>query len=62
MTEEPFVILRAQILSVGTELLIGQTLDTNAHFLAQQLTELGISTYRHSLVGDNEKRPFHVFF
>lgn len=56
MTEEPFVILRAQILSVGTELLIGQTLDTNAHFLAQQLTELGISTYRHSLVGDNEKR------
>ncbi len=56
MADRGFVIERAQILSVGTELLIGQTLDTNAHFLARQLTELGIASYRHSLVGDNEGR------
>ncbi len=46
----------AEILSVGTELLLGETLDTNACFLAGQLAELGISTYRHTVVGDNAKR------
>lgn len=46
----------AEILSVGTELLLGETLDTNGYFLARQLAELGISTYRHIVVGDNAKR------
>lgn len=49
-------IQSAEILSVGTELLLGETLDTNGYFLAGQLAELGISTYRHTVVGDNAKR------
>jgi nicotinamide-nucleotide amidase len=49
-------IQSAEILSVGTELLLGETLDTNGFFLAGQLAELGISTYRHTVVGDNAKR------
>lgn len=51
-----FSIERAEIISVGTELLLGQTVDTNAHFLSGHLTELGISTYRHTVVGDNVLR------
>ena len=46
----------AEILCVGTELLIGQTLNTNAHFLAGELSLLGISSYYQTVVGDNRKR------
>ncbi|NLA96323.1 MAG: competence/damage-inducible protein A [Clostridiaceae bacterium] len=41
---------------VGIELLLGQTLDSNACFMSRQLAELGISTYRHTVVGDNPQR------
>ncbi len=51
-----FAIETAEVISVGTELLLGQTVDTNAHFLSRHLTELGISTYRHTVVGDNARR------
>ncbi|HZK29405.1 MAG TPA: competence/damage-inducible protein A [Clostridia bacterium] len=54
--ESSLLFRTAEIISIGTELLIGQTVDTNAHFLSGQLTELGISTYRHTVVGDNESR------
>ncbi len=46
----------AEIISVGTELLLGQTIDTNAVYLSQQLAELGIDLYRRSTVGDNRQR------
>ena len=46
----------AEILCVGTELLMGQVLNTNAQFLSQRLSALGISQYHQTVVGDNEER------
>lgn len=46
----------AEILAVGTELLLGQIHDTNARFLAQRLAELGINLHRITFVGDNLQR------
>jgi nicotinamide-nucleotide amidase len=48
--------MRAEIISVGTELLLGQILDTNASYLAQQLAELGIDVHFKQTVGDNDAR------
>jgi nicotinamide-nucleotide amidase len=45
--------VRAQIMSVGTELLLGQIVDTNAAYLAQYLSALGIDLYWQATVGDN---------
>jgi len=45
--------LRAEILSIGTELLLGQIVDTNAHYLAGRLADLGIDCLYISTVGDN---------
>ena len=49
-------IQTAEILCVGTELLLGDIVNTNAAFLSQKLAELGISVYRHTCVGDNPAR------
>ncbi|MCS7185335.1 MAG: competence/damage-inducible protein A [Armatimonadetes bacterium] len=48
--------MNAEIISVGTELLLGQIVDTNAGYLSQQLAKLGIDLYRRSTVGDNRQR------
>ncbi len=48
--------MTAEIISVGTELLLGQIVDTNAVYLSQQLAKLGIDLYRRSTVGDNRQR------
>ncbi len=48
--------MRAEILSIGTELLLGNITDTNATYLAQQLAGLGIDLYFVSTVGDNQQR------
>jgi nicotinamide-nucleotide amidase len=48
--------MRAEILSIGTELLLGQITDTNATYLAQQLGALGIDLFFVSQVGDNIDR------
>lgn len=48
--------MRAEVVSVGTELLLGQIVDTNAAYIAGVLSELGISLYRRSTVGDNRNR------
>ncbi len=57
--------MRAEILAVGTELLLGDILNTNAQFLAQELANLGIELYYQTVVGDNPKRLrdtiFHAF-
>jgi len=49
-------VLRAEVVSVGTELLLGQTVDTNAAYLAKVLSEQGIAVYRRTTVGDNMER------
>ncbi|OLP19753.1 competence/damage-inducible protein A [Leptolyngbya sp. 'hensonii'] len=46
----------AEILCVGTELLLGDIQNTNARFLAQQLAQLGIPHYFQTVVGDNRER------
>jgi nicotinamide-nucleotide amidase len=46
----------AVILCVGTELLFGQTVNTNAAWLSQQLQMLGVNVLYHYTVGDNPER------
>ena len=48
--------MRAEIVSVGTELLLGQIVDTNAAYLAKALSAVGIGVYRRQTVGDNRER------
>jgi len=48
--------MKAEIFSIGTELLLGQILDTNAQFLSQELANLGINVYYRKTVGDNHER------
>ena len=48
--------MSAEIICVGTELLLGDILNTNAQFLAQQLASLGIPHYYQTVVGDNPTR------
>src|SRR5688572_21230375 len=45
--------MRAEIVSVGTELLLGHITDTNASWIAQQLSQLGIDCFYVSQLGDN---------
>jgi nicotinamide-nucleotide amidase len=44
--------MNAQIISIGTELAIGQTVDTNSAWLAQRLAEIGIHCTRHTTIAD----------
>ncbi len=53
--------MRAEIVSVGTEMLLGMITDTNAQYLAQQLADLGIDVFWVSQVGDNLGRVVDVF-
>src|SRR5215471_15844500 len=53
--------MRAEILSIGTELLLGQIVDTNANYLAQQLPALGLDLYYVSEIGDNLQRLAGAF-
>ena len=46
----------AEIVAIGTELLMGQILDTDAQYLSRRLQSLGISVYHHQTVGDNPQR------
>ena len=48
--------MTAEIVSVGTELLLGQIVDTNAAYLGRALSEVGIAVYRRTTVGDNRQR------
>lgn len=48
--------MQASILSVGTELLFGQTINTNAAFLSERLNRMGIDVMYHFTVGDNPDR------
>jgi nicotinamide-nucleotide amidase len=52
--------MRAEIISIGTELLLGEITDTNASYLAGQLPHLGMDLYWISQVGDNQARLVEV--
>jgi len=53
--------MTAEIISVGTELLLGDTVNTNAAFLGQELAALGISVFTQTVVGDNPKRLMRAY-
>lgn len=48
--------MKAEIIAVGTELLLGQIVNTNAQYLSQKLAQLGIDVYYQTVVGDNAER------
>ena len=50
--------MKAEIIAVGTEILTGQIVNTNAQFLSEKLASLGIDVYYHVAVGDNKGRLF----
>ncbi|MDC3416330.1 competence/damage-inducible protein A [Aquibacillus salsiterrae] len=52
---------KAEIIAVGTELLLGQIANTNAQWISQQLADYGIHVYYHGVVGDNLERVKSVF-
>src|SRR5215207_3842279 len=47
---------RAEIVTIGTEMLLGDLVDTNTAWISQRLAELGVGIYRHTTVGDNTER------
>jgi nicotinamide-nucleotide amidase len=53
--------MKAEIIAVGTELLLGQIANTNARFLSEKLAELGIDVFWHVTVGDNAVRLAEAF-
>lgn len=48
--------MKCEILAVGTEILLGDILNTNAQYLSRELAELGFDVYYHEVVGDNKER------
>ncbi|MFM0855940.1 competence/damage-inducible protein A [Streptococcus suis] len=52
--------MKAELIAVGTEILTGQIVNTNAKFLSEKCAELGIDVYFHTAVGDNEQRLLSV--
>ena len=45
-----------ELISVGTEILLGNIVNTNAAYLSEQCAKLGLSCYYQTVVGDNESR------
>lgn len=48
--------MKAEIITVGTEILLGDILNTNSRYLARELAGMGIEVYYQLTVGDNEER------
>lgn len=53
--------MKAEIIAVGTELLLGDIVNTNARFLARELANIGVDVYHQAVVGDNENRLLEEF-
>jgi len=53
--------MRAEIISVGTELLLGQIVNIDTQMISEMLSPLGIDMYYHTTVGDNSERLRNVF-
>src|SRR5204862_8002882 len=48
--------MNAELIAIGSELLLGETIDTNSAYLARQLAAIGVSLFRKTVVGDNQER------
>lgn len=53
--------MKAEIISVGTEILLGDIVNTNAQYVAKELASIGIEVYHQSTVGDNVERLYECF-
>jgi len=53
--------VKAEIIAVGTELLVGQIVNTNARYLSEELNAIGVDVYYHTVVGDNLERMKAAF-
>ena len=53
--------MKAEIIAVGTEILLGDIVNTNSAYLAKELALLGIDVYHQSCVGDNEQSLMDTF-
>ncbi|MCB2311283.1 competence/damage-inducible protein A [Clostridium tagluense] len=53
--------MKAEILAVGTEILLGDIVNTNAQYIAKRLADLGIVVYHQSVVGDNPERLLEAY-
>ncbi|MFD3081078.1 molybdopterin-binding protein, partial [Streptococcus agalactiae] len=52
--------MKAEIVTVGTEILTGQILNTNAQFLSEKMAEIGVDVFYQTAVGDNKARLLEV--
>lgn len=52
--------MKAELIAVGTEILTGQIVNTNAQYLSEKMAEVGIDIYYQTAVGDNEERLLSV--
>src|SRR5690606_33968782 len=50
-----------EILTIGDEILFGQTLDTNSHFISSKLSEIGVRVIRKTTIGDTESEIMGAF-
>lgn len=53
--------MNAEIIGIGTEILLGQIANSNAQWISQRLAEIGVDVLRHQAVGDNEGRIAEAF-
>lgn len=53
--------MNAEIIAVGTEILLGDIVNTNAQYISRELANLGINVYKQEVVGDNEERVLESF-
>ena len=53
--------MRCEVVAVGTELLLGQIVDTNSAWIGERLALAGIDCHRHTAVGDNRERMLVAF-
>ncbi len=53
--------INAQILCIGTEILLGNIVNSNSMFISNELHNIGVNVYRHAVVGDNMERCLEAF-
>jgi nicotinamide-nucleotide amidase len=53
--------MRAEIIGIGTEILLGQITNSNAQWISKQLAEIGVDVLHHQVVGDNVERIGEAF-
>ncbi|MCQ2969302.1 MAG: competence/damage-inducible protein A [Clostridium sp.] len=53
--------MKAEIIAIGSEILLGDIVNTNAQYLSKELAQVGIDVYHQQVVGDNEERLLRAY-